>query len=197
MRRNLPPLPSRVLAAVLAAVLGSILTPAAPAWAHTRLVSSTPSQGVPAPAPGQVLLAFSETVQPGLSSVSVTGPDGEEHAAGSPSRAGDGTSVVQAMRSPLPAGSYRVAYRVLAADGHPVTGSFEITAVAAPSAAASLAAEPSAAAPQATTRPLTPAADVRDADGGLPLLPMVAGGLLVAGGAGLLARRLGGAPPEA
>lgn len=93
MRRHLLLPPADVLAGVLAAVLTALLglvTTAAPAWAHTRLVSSTPSPspGVPAEAPGAVVLAFSDPVQPGLSAVSVTG----------------------------------AAYRVLAADGHPVTG---------------------------------------------------------------------------
>ena len=189
MRRNLCPL----LGALLAVVL---LGPAAPAWAHTRLVSSTPAEGAPAQAPSEVVLAFSDPVQAGLSAVSVVGADGEERAAGTPAATGDGASVSQALRAPLEPGTYRVAYRVLAADGHPVTGSLEITAIAA---APAPAVTPTAAAPPPEPAPtsLRPAAGTREEDGGLPLLPLAVGGLLVAGAAGLLARRVGGAPPGA
>jgi hypothetical protein len=203
VRRVLVPLGS----ALLAAVLGTLLA-AAPAAAHTRLVSSTPAAGATAEAPDEVVLVFSDPVQPGLSAVSVTG-EGGEHAAGTPSARGDGTSVSQALRAPLAPGTYRVAYRVLASDGHPITGELEITAAAATAPAPTSAALPAPAAPApeapateatpaATTEP-TPAAQqvaagTEDGGGGLPVLPLAVGGLLVAGGAGLLARRLGATP---
>lgn len=193
MRRLLLPLLGTVLAAAL-----SVLT-AAPAWAHTRLVSSTPATGQPAEAPSEVVLVFSDPVQAGLSALSVRGADGAEHVSGSPSPGSDDASVSQALRSPLEPGTYTVAYRVLAADGHPVTGSFEVTATggAAPATgAATPASSPTAGTSPAptTTGALSPAAAEREDDGGLPLMPMVVGGLVVAGAGGLLARRLGGAP---
>ncbi len=208
MRRPLLPLLSAVLAAVLIAVLGALT--AAPAWAHTRLVSSVPAEGQPAVAPAEVVLVFSDPVQAGLSALSVRGPDGEEQVDGSPTAGADGASVAQALRAPLPPGTWTVAYRVLASDGHPVTGSFELTTVAAPASAPSSAAPASAAPPSAapaasgpspaptptaTTGALSPAADERDA-GGLPLLPLAVGGLVVAGLGGLLVRRLGGTAPS-
>ena len=200
-------LPLRLLSTVLAAALGllvvGLLGTATPAAAHTRLVSSTPAQGAPAEAPTEVVLVFSDPVQPGLSVVSVTGADGAEHASGAPAQGGDGSAVAQALLAPLAPGSYRVAYRVLAADGHPVTGELALTAVAAPTSAAVPTAVPTAVpppsavpAPDETTRPTEATAAEVD-DGGLPLLPLVVGGLVVAGTAGLLARRLGGAPPAA
>jgi methionine-rich copper-binding protein CopC len=203
VRRLLLPLRSTVLVAALGAVLAAptALT-AAPAWAHTRLVSSTPSAGAPVEAPGEVALVFTDLVQPDLSALSVRDADGEEHVSGAPSPGGDGSSVSQALRSPLEPGTYRVAYRVLAADGHPVTGSFEITAVARASVTPPPA--PSTTAPTALPTPeartggaMQPAAAESDDEDGLPVLPLVAGGLVAAGVAGLLARRLGGAPPEA
>jgi hypothetical protein len=72
-----------------------------------------------------------DPVQLGLSAVSVTGAHGQGRASGMPSAGRDAASVSQGLRQPLEPGTYRVAYRVLSADGHPVTGSFEITAVAA------------------------------------------------------------------
>ena len=200
-------LPLPLLSTVLAVVLGTLLTTTAPAWAHTSLVSSTPSAGAPAEAPAEVVLVFSDPVQPGLSALSVTGSDGEEHVAGSPAAGGDGSTVTQPLRAPLEAGTYRVAYRVLAADGHPVTGSFEITATApaaaAPTAPASGTPAPASTEPtteptsEPTTGPLRQVAGEQDEDDGLPVLPLVVGGLVVAAVAGLLARRLGGVAPDA
>jgi methionine-rich copper-binding protein CopC len=193
VRRLLLPLLTAVLAATLSVVS------AAPASAHTRLVSSTPSQGGSADAPTEVVLVFSEPVQAGLSAMSVRGADGEEQVSGSPSEGGDGASVSQALQGPLEPGTYTVAYRVLAGDGHPVTGSFEITAVApAPAPDADAATTTPVASPEptpaATTGALTPVAGEREEDAGLPVLPLVLGAVVVVGVGGLLARRLGGAP---
>jgi copper resistance protein C len=200
VRRLLLPLLIAVVAAVLSAVLGALT--AAPAWAHTRLVSSVPAAGQPAVAPDEVVLVFSDPVQAGLSALSVRGPDGEEQVDGSPTAGADEVSVSQALRAPLPPGTWTVAYRVLAADGHPVTGSFEVTTVApagtpppsaapAPTGASPPPTTTKTTTPSATAAALSPAADERDT-GGLPLLPLVVGGLVVAGLGGLLVRRLGG-----
>jgi copper resistance protein C len=198
VRRLLLPLLIAVVAAALSAVLGALT--AGPAWAHTRLVSSVPAAGQPAVAPDEVVLVFSDPVQAGLSALSVRGPDGEEQVDGSPTAGADEVSVSQALRAPLPPGTWTVAYRVLAADGHPVTGSFEVTTVApAGTAPPSAAPAPTGASPlptpTATAAALSPAADERDT-GGLPLLPLVIGGLVVAGLGGLLVRRLGGTAPR-
>jgi copper resistance protein C len=207
VRRLLLPLLIAVVAAALSAVLGALT--AAPAWAHTRLVSSVPAAGQPAVAPDEVVLVFSDPVQAGLSALSVRGPDGEEQVDGSPTAGADEVSVSQALRAPLRPGTWTVAYRVLAADGHPVTGSFEVTTVAPAETAAPAETPPPSAAPApsgasplpttptptATTAALSPAADERD-NGGLPLLPLVVGGLVVAGLGGLLVRRLGGTAPR-
>lgn len=195
MRRVLPPLLGTLLTA---SVLGTVA--AAPALAHTRLVSSTPTADVPAQAPREISLDFTDPVQPGLSTVSVTGADGRQRAAGTPTAGEDDASVTQALAGPLDPGTYRVAYRVLAADGHPVTGSFEVTVLAAPTPTATPASSPLATASpplEDTASPsLRPAAGERDEDGGLPVLTLVVGGLVVAGGAGVLARRLGGDLPR-
>ncbi len=213
MRRPSLPPPTSLLAAALSALLLTALT-AAPASAHTRLVSSTPAQGLPAEAPSEVVLVFNEPVRPGLSALSVRGDDGEEHVAGSPTTGAEDGSVAQALHAPLDPGSYTVAYRVLASDGHPVTGSFEITAVAPAAAPRPPSSDPTGAAPSdpasaplpgPTTDPasdpssdptpgaLAPVAERAD-DGGVPVLPLVVGGLVIAAVGGLLARRRGGGP---
>ncbi|MBF8189150.1 copper resistance protein CopC, partial [Nonomuraea sp. K274] len=104
-----------------------------PALAHNVLVGSDPKDGATlSAAPGRVTLVFDQVVRQGYAQVRVTGAEGSAWA--------DGAAVVAAERvsvevRPLPAGgSYVVGYRVLSADGHPVTGriTFHLTATATP-----------------------------------------------------------------
>lgn len=167
---------------VLAVAAGA---PAAPAWAHTRLVSSTPSAGAQVHALREVVLAFSDGVRPALSVISVTDEDGRELAVGEPSAGGDGSSVVQALRSPTRTGTHRVAYRVVAADGHPVSSSFEVTVTTAVALPGSSPAATAASTPAAAPRPSAASDDV-----GPPVVRLVLGGLVVAGAVvALVARR--------
>ncbi|HEX4813739.1 MAG TPA: copper resistance CopC family protein [Nonomuraea sp.] len=92
-----------------------------PAQAHNVLVGSDPKDGATlTAAPERVTLVFDQTVRQGYAQVGVTGADGSAWA--------DGAAAVSAERvsvkvKPLPAGtSYVVGYRILSADGHPVTG---------------------------------------------------------------------------
>ena len=99
-----------------------------------------------------------------------------------------------------------MAYRVVAADGHPIVGS-HVFDVAAPAAPAEPTAAPETPAPTAAAEP-TPqpsseepspaptdeAAPSAGAEGsGVPLLPAAVGGLLLAGTAGVLISRRGSA----
>jgi len=95
---------------------------ATPARAHNVLIDSDPGDGTTlTAAPRQVTLVFDQPVRKGYAQVGVTGPDGSAWA--------DGVAKVSAERvsvkvKPLPAGrTYVIGYRVLSADGHPVTGS--------------------------------------------------------------------------
>jgi copper resistance protein C len=92
-----------------------------PAQAHNVLIGSDPKDGATLSAsPAQVTLVFDQAVRQGYAQLGVTGTDGSTWA--------DGAAVVAAERvsvkvKPLPAGgSYVVGYRILSADGHPVTG---------------------------------------------------------------------------
>lgn len=113
-RRLLP------LVAVMAVLVGLewLATPS-PASAHAVLVASTPEQGARlASAPAAVQLTFSAALTP-PAVVVVHGPDGSVVATVEPSVSG------AVVRQPLPdagGGTYTVAYRVVTADGHPVTG---------------------------------------------------------------------------
>lgn len=111
------------LAVALLAVLGL----ASPASAHAGLVSSDPAEGARLDtAPSAVTLTFSEPIQnAGVNQVAVTGPDGGQWVDGPVQIK---SNVVTAPLRPLgPAGEYVIGYRVLSADGHPVSEELRFT----------------------------------------------------------------------
>lgn len=115
MSRRLLPLVA--VTAVLVG-LGWLATPP-PASAHAVLVASTPEQGARlASAPAAVTLTFSAALTP-PAVVVVHGPDGSVVATVEPSVSG---AVVRQTLPDAGGGTYTVAYRVVTADGHPVTG---------------------------------------------------------------------------
>lgn len=100
---------------------------AAPASAHATLVSSDPQDGASLDSePRSVSVTFNEDVAT-PAQLQVTAPDGTGVAEGEP--AIDGTTVTQTLRDSGQAGRYTVAYRVVSADGHPVSGelTYEVT----------------------------------------------------------------------
>ncbi|QYC43700.1 Copper transport protein YcnJ precursor [Nonomuraea coxensis DSM 45129] len=151
----------RLLTVLLLACVAAVTVPPYAAQAHNVLVGSDPKEGATlTAAPARVTLVFDQAVRQGYAQIGVTGADGSSWA--------DGDAVVAAERvsvklKPLPGGgAYVVGYRILSADGHPVTGKLTFTlapagapspdAAGAPDAAAtpdSAAATDSAAAPDA------------------------------------------------
>jgi methionine-rich copper-binding protein CopC len=114
-----------------AALLGAVLLATAPlltgapVLAHTELISASPAQGdVVESLPGTVELTFSEAVG-STAYVAVNGPDGEAVSDGEP-QVVDGV-VTQRTAGSGSAGAYTVDYRVVSADGHPVSGQVEFT----------------------------------------------------------------------
>lgn len=96
--------------------------------AHSQLTSSDPADGSTVRrAPGSITLKFNEAVDPGYVKVSVTGPERADLVEGKP--AASGSQVSATIQPPTVSGKYVVAYRVLSADGHPVSGtiSFDFT----------------------------------------------------------------------
>lgn len=124
-------MPVRSLTTRLAALLllvagagpaGLVLT-ASPASAHAALVSTDPADGwTVRTAPTTVTLTFNEVV--GQSAVVVTAPDGSRVS-------GKASSLDRTVSVDLEGagqrGRYRVVYRVVSADGHPVSGSLAFT----------------------------------------------------------------------
>ncbi|GAB3838152.1 hypothetical protein GCM10029963_03910 [Micromonospora andamanensis] len=125
----------RAWVAALAALLGLLaaVAPATPAAAHAVLLGTDPADGaVLATVPAEVTLTFNEpvTVRPG--GVRLLDAAGDELS--TDSRSVD-TTVVLAIPPDLADGTYIVAFRVISADSHPVSGGFSF-AVGAPSSAA-------------------------------------------------------------
>ncbi|WP_406673124.1 copper resistance CopC family protein [Nonomuraea sp. N2-4H] len=132
--------PLAALTAILAAAL-FVFGTAAPALAHDRLKSSNPAKGAEVESLDEVRLEFSSKVR--MPFVSVRGDGDAEHQSGEPEV--DGAVVTQAVKGPLPDGTYTIAYRVVSSDGHPIEGEIPFRVKGAEKAAeeASPGAEPS------------------------------------------------------
>lgn len=119
------------------------------ASAHAGLVDSDPRQDATLQtAPTSVTLTFSEELQqPGY--LALKGPDGEQVPISAPTF--DGASISADVTGEAEGGAWALSYRVVSADGHPVTGTipFEVDAPAAPSESPSSSEESEAAAPEA------------------------------------------------
>ena len=91
---------------------------------HATLLRSTPGANsrLSRP-PATIRLVFSEQVVPELSQISLVAPDGKA----SPLKVANDPHDVHTLVSSvgaIPRGSYKVVWRVLSADGHPVGGEF-------------------------------------------------------------------------
>jgi methionine-rich copper-binding protein CopC len=101
---------------------------ASAANAHPQLVSATPGANATVAAPVHVTLRFSEKLMPKFSGADLmmTGMNGMKHApmkvASTATVAADGRTLVIAPKSPLGAGTYSVAWHVVSADTHRITG---------------------------------------------------------------------------
>ena len=100
----------------------------APAWAHAQLISAQPRVGATvARAPAEIMLRFTEALEPHFSSIVVsdaagTRMDWQDLRLGP---GGDQTIVV-GLRN-LPPGTYSVRWQVLSVDTHRSEGSFRFT----------------------------------------------------------------------
>jgi methionine-rich copper-binding protein CopC len=124
--------------------LGTLLW-APTASAHDELLDLQPgNKVVVSTPPTQVQLVFGAPAMPLGTQVRVTGPTGATVSTGPASV--DGGNVVQKLSGGLADGVYRVDWRVTAADGHPVSGTYTFTLKAASTATS---ATPAASGPSA------------------------------------------------
>jgi methionine-rich copper-binding protein CopC len=142
---------TRLGLALLVGALAGLVTTGAPASAHTALRSSSPADGEALAAPPkQIRLVFTETVattappQVAVTLAGQTVPSG-------PVRV-DGATIAAPVTASGP-GTYTVAYRVVAADGHPVQGTLRFTVTGGGLPTASPAASGGAPSASATATP--------------------------------------------
>jgi copper transport protein len=93
------------------------------AAAHARLESSVPSSGAELDeAPSEVVLDFSESVQLGLGEVTLSLADSTPIEIGEATQPDGSSDIVTASLPALDDGVYVLSYRVISADGHPISG---------------------------------------------------------------------------
>ncbi|MDQ2583111.1 copper resistance CopC family protein [Saccharothrix yanglingensis] len=178
----------RVVSLLLAGLVAGavVLGTAGTAFAHNVLISSDPADGARLESgPAAITLTFDQPVQAGekFNTITVTGPEGTRwEAEGEPTVKNN--SVTFPVRPLGPAAEYAVGYRILSADGHPVTGSLKFTTTSAgdgtPAPAESSGTAGSAAAQDG---------------GGVPIWVWIAAAVVLLGGGVFLALR-GGSPAK-
>lgn len=115
---------SRLVVALLIAI-GVSVGLAGSAAAHNVLISSNPADNATvSTAPSSISFTFDQPIQNFDPVVSLVGPDGRQYATGTPVISGN---VITGTVNAGPAGSYTAAYRIVSADGHPVTGEINFT----------------------------------------------------------------------
>jgi methionine-rich copper-binding protein CopC len=128
----------------LSATAAVLLGTATPAQAHTTLKSASPASGSTVPSPARIVLTYDDPVI--VPRVILTDAAGGRHESG-PAQAVDNT-VTQQVGGRLTPGVYKVGWRVVASDGHPVSGEYRFT-VRGDASAAGASASPGASAPPA------------------------------------------------
>ena len=113
---------------IAAAALGFLVLVGAPgsASAHSALIGTIPADGETfATAPATITLQFNEEPLDGMVDLAVTDASGAFVATST--AAVTGTEVALPWPGTIGAGDYTVAYRVVSADGHPITGTITFT----------------------------------------------------------------------
>ncbi|QZD69422.1 copper homeostasis periplasmic binding protein CopC [Pseudomonas sp. 3-2] len=109
-------------------VLASGLLLSTLAQAHPKLLSSTPAEGADGAAPGKIELRFSEDLLTQFSAAKLvmTKMPGMAHSPmpmkAKVSAGSDPRTMLVTPLTPLPAGTYKVEWRAVSSDTHPITG---------------------------------------------------------------------------
>jgi methionine-rich copper-binding protein CopC len=189
--------PRLARAAVLAAAGALLVSPlvlAAPASAHDSIVGSVPADGATlTAAPTEVRITFEEPPTATGLGVAVLASGGASVVAGKPTI--EGNVVVQALDPLTVGGAYAVSYRVVSADGHPVTGTLAFTVdlpTPSPSASSSAPAPTSASATSASSSATALASATDGSSSSTPVGAIIGGAValaLVVGAVVLVSRR--------
>jgi methionine-rich copper-binding protein CopC len=123
-------------ATILSLTIALLLGVRSVGFAHATLLRAEPAAGSHlAASPSLVRLVFSEAMEPALAQLLLVGADGQTTKLASSGDPHDVNAIIAPV-SALAGGAYRLRWRVVSADGHPVEGSYTFTvgaaAVAAP-----------------------------------------------------------------
>lgn len=178
-----------VLATALLAALFAFAAPSG-ASAHDSLAQSDPAAGSTVETlPAELTLTFSAQLLDGsgATEVVVTDADGDSVTDGTPSV--DGAIVTQPLNPEAEAGAYRVVWRVVSSDGHPISNEFSFTVATSTVTDVPPSPEAEATAAPAQTETTPPAADESAEDDAFArALPWIVLAVVVAGaGSALLA----------
>ena len=115
---------------IVAAILAAPVASASSAFAHAALESTIPAKGeIVGKSTKLIELVFGEEILvikgKNPNSISVINPQGKLVSIGAAQVSG--MKISEALKSPLIAGRYRVNYRVVSADGHVVSGSYNFS----------------------------------------------------------------------
>jgi methionine-rich copper-binding protein CopC len=111
--------------ALIAAFLSAQLFGALPASAHAMLDHATPAVGsTVTAAPKQVVLWFTETLEPAFSTIEVRNASGVAVQAGKATLDPANRMQLRVPLKPLGPGTYKVIWRVLSVDTHRTEGDF-------------------------------------------------------------------------
>jgi methionine-rich copper-binding protein CopC len=111
------------------ATLGALgaLAIATEASAHVALVKATPAANAAGAAPTAIQLQFSGKVEPKFSAFDLLKADGSKIPVVAGPAAPDGRAISGTVGHPLTPGVYKVAWRIVSADGHRMTGAYNFT----------------------------------------------------------------------
>ncbi|KRE06899.1 hypothetical protein ASE63_23365 [Bosea sp. Root381] len=127
----IPPIDSgrrRLLLGSATALAAFSLSSRQPAQAHVRFQRSIPAANQSlAAAPAEIVLVFSDKVQPALSQIIVTDAAGARVDQSLPSPVGGDAARLAVTLKPLPAGRYEVSWAATCIYNHRLRGSFGFT----------------------------------------------------------------------
>jgi methionine-rich copper-binding protein CopC len=100
---------------------------AAPTFAHAFLKTASPAVGsTVSEAPSQVVIDFTEGVEPQFSMITVQNAHGQQVETGKPHLMGGDTHLAIVLK-PLPPGTYTVVWHATAIDTHKTQGTYHFT----------------------------------------------------------------------
>ena len=118
-------MPTRQSIITLAASAALLVGGTVAALAHAHLVRATPAAGgTVQAAPTEVMLRFSEKLEPKFSSVIVRDSEGKQVSKGDAIVDKSDRMVIRASLQPLEPGVYKVEWRAMSADTHKINGDF-------------------------------------------------------------------------